>query len=140
MATAAGRDFLDLEKQFWSAMQSRDAATATRLSDDSAIVVGPQGIGDVDRASLGKMVEGSPYEVKGFELSDDFKAREIAPGVVICAYKVSEDMVVDGESAKLDAYDTSVWVKKDDAWVCAMHTESLAGDPFGRDRQEPSAP
>jgi len=35
----------------------------------------------------------------------------------------------------LDAADASTWVKKDGRWLCALHTESLIGDPYGRDRR-----
>jgi hypothetical protein len=28
--------------------------------------------------------------------------------------------------------DASPWVQRDRRWVCALHTESIAGDPFGR--------
>jgi len=27
---------------------------------------------------------------------------------------------------------SSVWVRRDGTWTCALHTESVAGDPFGR--------
>jgi hypothetical protein len=39
---------------------------------------------------------------------------------------------VDGEKVKLDAFDSSVWMRRDGEWVCVVHTESLAGDAFGR--------
>ena len=45
------------------------------------------------------------------------------------------DTVVDGKPTKLEALDSSVWVRRDGKWVCALHTETLAGDPFGRDRR-----
>ena len=48
------------------------------------------------------------------------------------AYKMKEDLVVDGEGIQLEAFDSSVWVRRDGKWVCVVHTESLAGDPFGR--------
>jgi hypothetical protein len=41
-------------------------------------------------------------------------------------------LVVDGKPVKLQAYDSSVWVRRDGDWLCALHTESPAGDPFGR--------
>jgi hypothetical protein len=34
--------------------------------------------------------------------------------------------MVDGELKQLDAFDTSVWVKRDGGWVCAAHTETIA--------------
>ncbi|MEO7102620.1 MAG: hypothetical protein ABI311_04630 [Gemmatimonadaceae bacterium] len=46
----------------------------------------------------------------------------------------SETVVVDGKTIQLTANDASVWVRRDGEWRCALHTESVAGDPFGRDR------
>ena len=37
--------------------------TATRLSDDRCIVVGPQGISEIDRQALAGMVEAASYEL-----------------------------------------------------------------------------
>jgi hypothetical protein len=49
------------------------------------------------------------------------------------ATSLSDDpCVVDGEPLELEAFDSSVWVRRDGKWVCAVHTESPAGDPFGR--------
>jgi hypothetical protein len=44
-------------------------------------------------------------------------------------------LMVEGQQVALEANDASVWVRRDGKWLCAMHTESLAGDPFGRDRR-----
>ena len=34
----------------------------------------------------------------------------------------------------LDLADTSTWVRKNGKWACALHSEAIAGDPFGRDK------
>jgi hypothetical protein len=133
---AGGRqEFLALEKKFWNAMQRRDAAVAADLTDDACIIVGAQGVGLLDRATIGKMVENASYELQRYDLGRDVQVRRIADDVVIVAYQVHEELEVEGKATKLDAYDASVWVKRGDGWVCAMHTESIAGDPFGRDRK-----
>ena len=125
------RELLKLEKQYWNAIKDRDSSTATSLSDDPCVVVGAQGVGEVDKATLGKMLEGAKYELKDFAFGD-VHMRQVSDDVVAVAYKVHEDLVVDGESVKLEAFDSSVWVRRDGKWVCAVHTESPAGDPFGR--------
>jgi hypothetical protein len=51
------------------------------------------------------------------------------------AYQVHEELTVDGKPVTLDAADSSTWVRRDRRWLCALHTEAIAGDPFGRDRQ-----
>jgi len=103
-----------------------DGATATRLSDARCLVIGPQGIGQLDRQALAGMVGNPPQELKKFRLDENVHVRTIADGVALIAYKVSEELLVDGKLEKLDAYDSSVWVRRDGGWVCAAHTEALA--------------
>ncbi len=55
--------------------------------------------------------------------------------VAIVAYKVRESLTVAGKSMMLEAAAASTWIRNDGRWVCVLHTESIAGDPFGRDRQ-----
>jgi len=52
---------------------------------------------------------------------------------------VKEVLTVEGKPVTIDASDSSTWVRRDGNWVCALHTEALTGDPFGRDRR-PQAP
>mgnify|MGYP006273693779 CR=1 FL=1 len=42
-------------------------------------------------------------------------------------------MTVDGKPLSLDASDASTWIRRNGSWVCTLHTESLLGDPFGRE-------
>ena len=130
-AEVTKRELLDLEKQYWTAIKERNPSAATTLSADTCVVVGAQGVGELDKATLANMMRGATYELKGFTL-EDVHMRPITDDVVALAYKVREDLVVDGEKLKLEAYDSSVWAKRDGKWVCVVHTESLAGDPFGR--------
>lgn len=58
-------------------------------------------------------------------LNDDF---------AFVAYQVHEELTVEGQRVSFDAADSSVWVRRGAQWKCAMHTESLLGDPYGRDR------
>jgi hypothetical protein len=59
----------------------------------------------------------------------------VSDDVAIIGYSVNETVVVEGKSIPLEAHDASVWVRRAGEWRCALHTESLAGDPYGRDRQ-----
>ena len=131
MPDAIHQELIDLEKQYWEAIQNRDGATATRLSDARCLVVGPQGIGKLDRQALAGMVENAPYELKRWRMDDDVQVSNIADGVALIAYKVNEEMVVDGKTTTLEAFDSSVWVRRDGGWVCAAHTETIA-DPNSR--------
>lgn len=131
--TTLGNELLDLEKQYWQAMKEKDVDTAMRLTDVECIVAGAQGVERVKRHALSDMLKNAPYTLHDFELKDP-EVRQIRDDVAILAYKVHEELTVDGKPVKLDAADASTWVRRDGRWLCALHTESIAGDPFGRDR------
>lgn len=137
------RQLRGLEKRYWDAIQVKDADAAMRLSDTECLIVGAQGVGSLDRGRLGAMLKAASYELTHYEIDDKaFQIRKLTEDVVIVAYRVREDLIVDGKPESLEAYDASVWVRRNDGWHCAMHTESLKGDPFGRsdiDRLAPSS-
>jgi ketosteroid isomerase-like protein len=128
-------ELLELEKQYWQAIKNRDVNAAMRLTDDPCIVTGAQGVTRIDRDSLDGLMRAAPYTLNRFELSDDAQVRMLGDDVAILAYSVWEELTVDGEPVTLEAADASIWVRRDGRWVCALHTESIAGDPFGRDRR-----
>jgi hypothetical protein len=64
----------------------------------------------------------------------DPQVRLLRDDVAILAYKVHEDLTVESKAVTLDAADASTWVRRNEGWICALHTESILGDPFGRDR------
>jgi hypothetical protein len=86
------------------------------------------------------MLEGGTWQIDRYAL-DETKAqiRMVGDDIAIVAYPVHEDLHVDGKKVSLDAFDSTVWIKKDGKWVTVLHTESLAGDPFGRDKRKATA-
>jgi len=138
MATATKTvetEILDLEKRYWQALKDQDADTAMRLTDEPCIVTGAQGVGAIDRKTLGTMVKSASYTLHRFELKPGAQVRLLGNDVAIVAYQVHEELTVDGKPVELDAADSSAWVRRDGRWLCAMHTEAISGDPFGRDRR-----
>jgi hypothetical protein len=79
------------------------------------------------------MLQAGGWTLHEFTLSD-VQVRVLGDDAAIIAYKVKELLTVDGKSVTIDAADSSTWVRREGQWVCALHTEALAGDPFGRDR------
>jgi hypothetical protein len=141
MATrSVEKELLELERQYWQAIKDKDVDAAMRLTDESCIVTGAQGVGRMDRRSLGAMLKAAPYTLERFELGDDAEVSLLGDDVAVLAYKVHEELTVDGKPVVLDAADASTWVRRDGRWLCALHTESLLGDPFGRDRRPAGAP
>jgi hypothetical protein len=131
------KQLLDLERRYWQALQDRDDEAALALTDDPCIVAGAQGVASLDRATMSGMLKQGTWKLEHFAIDpDDVKVKMIGDDVAVLAYTVHEELTVDGQPVKLQASDASTWVRRDGRWVCALHTEALVGDPFGRDRRE----
>jgi Domain of unknown function (DUF4440) len=128
------KELLDLEKRYWGAIKDKDVATAARLTDFPCIITGAQGIGQVDEQTFAQLMKNPTYTIQRVELGDDARVRLIDDDVAVVAYKVHEELTVDGKPVSLDATDASTWVRRKGQWRCALHTEAIVGDPFGRDR------
>lgn len=125
---------LDHEKQYWQAIKDRDVQAAMRLTDDPCIVTGAQGVARITREAFAGMLQAGGWTLHEVTLSD-VQVRVLSEDVAIVAYKIKELLTVDGKPLTLEAADSSTWVRREGQWMCALHTEALAGDPFGRDRQ-----
>jgi len=135
MEKTVERELLKLERRYWQALQDGDDHTAVLLSDDPCIVSGAQGVASIDRKAMAAMLKQATWKLRHFEIDPDVKVRMLGEDVAVLAYKVREHLTVDGKPVELEASDASTWVRRDGQWVCALHTESLKGDPFGRDRR-----
>ncbi len=131
------RELLDIERRFWDAMKTKDAQRAEQMTDDGCIIVGAQGVSAIDGKTMGKLTREGKWQLEQFAIDDkNTQVRFVGDDVAIVAYRVTERVAIDGQTLAVEANDSSVWVRRDGEWLCALHTESLAGDPFGRDRQK----
>ena len=131
---SAADEVMDLERKFWEAMKARDVKTCAALSDSVCVVTGPQGFSAIGPDQLAAMISDPKTELRNYRIGKGAQVQLIGDNVAVVAYRVHEDLVVDGKPISLDAADSSTWVKRDGQWKCAMHTEAILGDPFGRDR------
>ena len=135
MATGSvEKEMFELEQSYWQAMKTKDAKAASEATADPCLVAGASGVATIDRKTFAQMMKDTAWKLNAFKF-DDFQVRPIGDDLRIVAYKVHEDLTVDGKPVKMDAADTSVWVRQDGKWECAAHTESLLGDSYGRDRK-----
>ena len=139
MHTELEQELIELETQFWNSMKKKDVQAAARLAADPCIVTGAQGVAQIDKKTFVKMMETGTWTLHDFKI-EDAKVQRLSDDVAVIGYKVHENLTVDGQPVTLDAADASTWVKKNGRWVCALHTESLVGDPFGRDRSASRVP
>ncbi len=113
--------------------KDKDVDAALQLAADPCIVTGAQGVSTIDKKVFTKMMSTAKWTLRIFEF-EDVQVQQPSDDVAIIGYKVHEDITVDGQPLTLDAADASTWVRKNGSWLCAMHSESIVGDPFGRDR------
>ncbi len=132
------KQIIELEHQFWQALKDQDVEAAQRLTDETCLVTGAQGVMSINREQLAQMMHSGGYTMNGFQVEDP-QVRMVGDDVAIVAYKVREDLTVEGKPVTLEAADASTWIRRDGQWLCALHTESIKGDPFGRDRRQASA-
>jgi hypothetical protein len=132
------RELVDLERRYWQALKDKDVEAAIELTDDPCIVAGAQGIGLIDHRAYTAMMENATWDIVAFDIGDEVQVRMLTDEAAVLAYTVREELTVDGEAVTFDAADTSTWVRRDGRWLCASHSESLAGDPYGRDRSSPA--
>jgi hypothetical protein len=133
--TISDQEVLALERQYWDALKDRDARTVGRLTAEASTIAGASGVSGVDPRSMSKMVESAPYKINDYRIDPQTtRINRLCDDAVAISYGVHEDLEVDGKPVKLDAFDTSVWKKTENGWTCVLHTESIKGDAFGRDR------
>ena len=136
MARKDAKTIIELETKFWQSMVDKDIDLAVAMLTDKSVVTGAQGLALLshdDYRGMAKQAEGL-WNLKSFKL-DDVKVTFPAEDVAVIAYRVTEEMEVEGKPLTLKAADATTWVRKGGKWLAALHTESLLGDPFGRDRR-----
>jgi hypothetical protein len=124
---------IDLENGFWGTMKTRDVAKALSMMAETCIVTGAQGVAALQKDSFAKMMTEGQWELVDYSFSD-IHVLFPTPATAVIGYKVTEDIIIEGKQLRFTAADASVWVQEKDVWLCVLHTESIAGDPFGRDK------
>lgn len=128
------KELIGLEDEFWRALRDGDVASAVGMTDFPCILTGAQGVTSVDEATLSSMMKNASYKLDSYELAPGAKIRLVGHDTAVVAYRVHEELTVDGKPVHLDAAESSTWILRDGKWRCAQHTEAILGDPFGRDR------
>lgn len=129
------KELMDMEVQYWQAIKDGDTRTIVDFSHEPCVVTGAQGVASITKAQMKEIMEKQgQWTINNFQLND-VKVHMLDADTGIVAYTVHEEMTVDGKPVEFDAADTSVWVRRNGKWSCALHTESIHGDPFGRDKR-----
>ena len=135
MTHSEEQNIIDLEQKFWSAMVDKDVEGSVAMLTEESIVAGAQGTALLrhdDYRGMARQGE-SLWQLKSFQL-DNVKVMFPSQDVAVIAYTVTEEMEVEGKPVTLKAADATTWIRRNGEWLAALHTESVLGDPFGRDR------
>jgi hypothetical protein len=129
------QELLTLERDYWEAVKDRDARTVGRLTAEECTLAGARGVSAVDAREMGKRIEAATHRIVDYRIDPKTtRITHLSDDMVAIGYAIHEDLEVEGKPVQLDAFDVSVWKRGDTGWTCVLHTESIAGDPFGRDR------
>ncbi len=113
----------ELEKKYWSAMESRDFDTVKSLTRFPCIVAGQEGVRSVDEASFKKMFDsGEGNQIK--VLNIDNEEVQVMNDNAVIAYLIELEYTVDGKKSSNKCACASAWIKENSNWVCSLHTES----------------
>ena len=83
---------------------------------------------EVTNDSIAGMVEESSFQLEDYSLdTSGAKFCTVGKDVAILAYPVHERRMAAGKTSTTDAFDLSVWVRRNGSWVCAAHSETIAG-------------
>lgn len=121
----AREEIIQLENRFWQSMVDQHTKVAIAMLDEPAVIVSTHGALQFDRATYRQMAQQDAMAVKAFELSN---MNVLFPNenTAVVTYRARQTLSVRGQSAPLeqDMTDSSVWLRKDGRWLCAMHTET----------------
>ena len=136
MAQPDKQKIIDLEQKFWQTMVDKDTEVSVAMLPEKSIVTGAQGTALLTHNDYRGMAKQGDklWRLKSFHF-DDMKVIFPADGVAVIAYIVEAEMEVEGKPMTMKAADATTWVREGGNWLAALHTESVLGDPFGRDRK-----
>lgn len=117
-------EILALEKAYWDALTRKDGVTTARLSADSCIVTGKQGLMTISKQAMKSLTEDAKWTLDSYAF-DDVEFISPAPNVAILAYTVTQTVTMDGQPRTLRAADSSTWIRGPEGWQCCAHSEAF---------------
>jgi len=132
---SAEQEIVQLEKQYWQGIKDKNIDACERLTDFPCLVAGAHGIASVPKEKFRGIMESSNSTLNNFEFKES-EVRLLTDDVALHVYKVHQESTVDGKPLTLDTSQSSTWIRRNGRWACALNTESLLGDPYGRDKKK----
>jgi hypothetical protein len=127
MATATKDEIIALEKDYWDAIKRKDGKRTSQLSGKLALTTSARGVSPIPKAKMGQMTEEGNWTLNAYEF-ENVEVVTPADDVAIIAYKVKQDVTMDGKQQELRAADISTWVRGTNGWECHAHSETFLQD------------
>ena len=117
-------EIIELEKEYWQAMEDRDFGTIKRLTRFPCLVAGKNGIRQVDETTFKTMFDSSEgMKLKVLEIKSE-ESQVIQGQTAVIAYLIKMEYIAKAEKMAFNCACTSTWIKENENWICAMHTET----------------
>jgi len=114
---------IELEKKYWQAMENHDYETVKNLTHFPCIIAGKTGLQSVDEATFKKMFESADgNKIKVLNISN-VETQLLAENTAVTAYQIELQMA-DEKQESMKCICTSTWIKENNNWACALHTET----------------
>lgn len=95
-----------------------------KLTRFPCIIAGKNGVQSVDQATFKKMFEsGDGDKIQVLNISD-VESQLITENTAIIGYSITLAIADDQQKTPVKCACTSTWIKEQDNWVCALHTET----------------
>ncbi|AWA30112.1 DUF4440 domain-containing protein [Flavobacterium magnum] len=116
-------EIIKLEKNYWQGMEDHDYETVKQLTRFPCTVAGKNGVMRVDENEFKHMFDsGSGADIRVTDIS--MAAVEVFGNSAIIGYTITIGSKSDAQKQPMQCACTSTWIKEQDSWRCAMHTES----------------
>lgn len=117
------QELIALEQRFWQTMVDGNTDDALRMLAEPAGMVSSHGAMQFDHAGYRKMADNDDYKLVSYQLSE-FGVLRPTPDVAILTYNVDQTTNIKGQELQEQMCDSSTWVRRDNQWICALHTET----------------
>ncbi|MDR6761967.1 hypothetical protein J2Y38_002178 [Flavobacterium sp. 2755] len=115
---------IELEKKYWNGMENHEYETVKNLTLFPCIIASKNGVQSVDESQFKKMFEsGDGDKIKVLNISN-VETKLIAENTAIIGYIIELGITDDKQKPPTKCACTSTWIKENNNWVCALHTEA----------------
>lgn len=117
------KQIIELEKKYWQGMENHDYEAVKKLTHFPCIIASKNGVQSVDEATFKKMFDsGKGDKIKVVSITN-FESQIIGESAVI-AYIIELGIIDKENNPPVKCACTSTWIKENNNWLCALHTEA----------------